>query len=188
MSDLTITNAGVAVSANSAGSSISTGRRKIIRVTPTLSTDAYATGDVLFNGTEIPNAVKEDGGCSRLIAMYTFNKTANACKYEILFTENAVTLGTINATANISDDDIIAAKPTGFLFLDESTGDTENFDNFQMARVTDYSTSDGTVHGLPPILLQASSGSTSCYVSGVIQSGTPTFVADDLELIFHIEY
>ena len=42
MSDLTITNAGVAVSANSAGSSISTGRRKIIRVTPTLDTSAYA--------------------------------------------------------------------------------------------------------------------------------------------------
>ena len=160
----------------------------IIRVTPELSTDAYGTGDVLFNGTEIPNAVAYRGGGSRLIAMYTFNKTANACKYEILFTENAVTLGTINATANISDADIITAKPTGFLFLDESTGDTENFDNFQMARVTDYSTSDGTVHGLPPILLQASPGSTSCFVSGVIQAGTPTFVADDLELIFHIEY
>ena len=188
MSDLTITNAGVAVSANSAGSSISTGRHKIIRVTPTLSTDAYATGDVLFNGTEIPNAVKEDGGCSRLIAMYTFNKTVNSCKYEILFTENTVTLGTINATANISDDDIIAAKPTGFLFLDEGTGDTDNFDNFQMARVTDYAPSDGTTHGLPPILLQASSGSTSCYVSAVIHAGTPTFVADDLELIFHIAY
>jgi hypothetical protein len=160
----------------------------IIRVTPTLSTDAYGTGDVLFNGTEIPNAVKNRGGVSKLIAMYTFNKTPNACKYEILFTENSVTLGTINATANISDDDIIAAKPTGFLFLDESLGDTENFDNFQMARVTDYSTSDGSPHALPPILLQASAGSTSCYVSGVIQSGTPTFAADDLELIFHIEY
>tara|TARA_Y100000361_G_C11113830_1_gene319187 strand:+ start:92 stop:613 length:522 start_codon:yes stop_codon:yes gene_type:complete len=162
--------------------------RRIVRVIPTLSTDAYATGDVLFNGTEIPNAVKEEGGCSKLIAMYTFNKTLNACKYEILFTENTVTLGTINATANISDADIATAKPTGFLFLDESLGDTENFDNFQMARVTDYSTSDGSPHGLPPVLLQASSGSTSCYVSAVIQSGTPTFDADDLELIFHIEY
>ena len=77
----------------------------------------------MFNGTEIQNAVKEDGGCSKLIAMYTFNKTPNACKYEILFTENAVTLGTINATANVSDDDIIAAKPTGFLFLDENADD-----------------------------------------------------------------
>ena len=30
---------------------------KVIRVTPTLSTDAYANGDVLFTTTEIPNAV-----------------------------------------------------------------------------------------------------------------------------------
>ena len=74
MSDLTITNAGVAVSANSAGSSISTGRRKIIRVTPTLDTSAYAVGDVLFNSVEIPNAVKEDGGCSKLTGMYILNQ------------------------------------------------------------------------------------------------------------------
>ena len=70
MSDLTITNAGVAVSANSAGSSISTGRRKIIRVTPTLSTSEYADGDVLFQMTEIPNAVKEDGGTSKMLGAY----------------------------------------------------------------------------------------------------------------------
>ena len=31
--------------------------RKIIRVTPTLDTNAYAQGDVLFTATEIPNAV-----------------------------------------------------------------------------------------------------------------------------------
>tara|TARA_R100001594_G_scaffold56971_2_gene90890 strand:+ start:1060 stop:1575 length:516 start_codon:yes stop_codon:yes gene_type:complete len=161
---------------------------KILRVTPTLSTDAYQAGDVLFNGTEIPNAVIGNGGCSKLVAMYTFCKIPHSCKFEILFTEKTVTLGTINATADISDADIITATPTGFLFLDEGTGDTENFDNFQMARVTDYSTSDGTTHGLPPIFLQAADDSTSVYVSAVIQSGTPTFTDGDLELIFHIEY
>ena len=39
-----------------------------------------------------------------------------------------------------------------------------------------------------PMLLQADEGSTSVYVSGVLRDGTPTFAADDIDLIFHIEY
>ena len=73
MSDLTITNAGVSVTPNSAGSSISTGKRRVIRVTPTLDTSAYSANDVLFNATAIPNAVKEDGGCSKLVGITIIN-------------------------------------------------------------------------------------------------------------------
>ena len=36
----------------------------IIRVSPTLSTDAYADNDVFFAATEIPAADRGDGGCS----------------------------------------------------------------------------------------------------------------------------
>ena len=36
---------------------------KIIRVSPTLSTDAYAEDDVLFTATEITDAVIGLGGC-----------------------------------------------------------------------------------------------------------------------------
>ena len=40
-----------------------------------------------------------------------------------------------------------------------------------------------------PILLQASSDSTSVYVSGVLNSGTPTFATSKLiQLVLHIEY
>ena len=40
-----------------------------------------------------------------------------------------------------------------------------------------------------PIVLQAEAGSTSVYVTGIITSGTtPTYAADDIQLIFHIEY
>ena len=106
MSDLTITNGGVAVSANSAGSSISTGRRKIIRVTPTLDTSAYAAGDVLFNSVAIPNAVREDGGCSKLLAVFLRQDPTTNVSMELIFTENAVTFGTVNATANAGDSTI----------------------------------------------------------------------------------
>ena len=44
--------------------------KRIIRVTPTVdSGTAYAAGDVLFNPTEIPRAVIEKGGCSKLIGV-----------------------------------------------------------------------------------------------------------------------
>jgi hypothetical protein len=40
-----------------------------------------------------------------------------------------------------------------------------------------------------PLLLQAASNSTSVYVVGILTgSATPTYAADDIDLIFHIEY
>ena len=41
----------------------------IIRITPTISATAYDAGDVLFLTTEIPNAVSNRGGVSKLISV-----------------------------------------------------------------------------------------------------------------------
>ena len=43
------------------------------------------------------------------------------------------------------------------------------------------------VQNSPIGLLQAEDDSTSVYVHAIIGAGTPTFAADDLDLIFHIE-
>ena len=59
----------------------------IIRVTPTLDTSAYAQGDVLFTATAIPNAVKGDGGCSMLVAMYVLNQETTEIDIEFIFSE-----------------------------------------------------------------------------------------------------
>ena len=92
MSELTITHSGNSVLANSAGSSISTGRRKIIRVTPTLdNTGAYADGDVLFQMTEIPNAVKEDGGTSKMLGAYVIDKDQDTFGVDLMFFEKNTT-------------------------------------------------------------------------------------------------
>ena len=49
--------------------------RKIIRVTPTLDNgNAYAVGDVAFVATEIPNAVLEKGGCSKIVNAYLMDQ------------------------------------------------------------------------------------------------------------------
>jgi hypothetical protein len=186
MSDLTITNAGVSVAANSAGSSISTGRRKVIRLTPVLATSAYADGDVLFNAIEIPNAVKEIGYEQDGLSMYIYSQIGSTIDATFIFSENSLTLGTQKATANAGDSTFEAANLTGMIFLDGSAAQTTHIDNSRFF-ASCYSTSNAGVSNEPQ-LLQAASNSTSAYVSAIITAGTPTFQADSVDLILHIEY
>lgn len=188
MSDLTITNAGVSVTPNSAGSSISTGKRKIIRVTPTLDTNAYAQGDVLFVATEIANAVKEEGGCSKLVGGYIFDKTDGSDDITFVFTEGNTALGTINATANISDADLLANNLCGITKLDADQAtsaafiDASKIHQMLPASITGENTQD-------LLLLQAANGSTSVFVQGILTSSTtPTYADGDIQLILHIEH
>jgi len=186
MSDLTITNAGIAVANKSAGSSVSTGRRKIIRVTPTISTDAYAQGDVLFTATAIPNAVKEIGGCSKLVDFYVIDEAAQDFDVDFYFSENYTEeLGTINATADISDADLAALNLNGVMHMDLSAARTAQLDNAQVIKVLSLSASQEAGY---PMLIQAASDTTSVYIQGIVRAGTPTFAASDITLIFHIEY
>ena len=157
----------------------------IIRVTPTLDTSAYAQGDVLFTATAIPNAVKGDGGCSMLVAMYVLNQETTEIDIEFIFSEGSTALGTINATANISDANLEALNISGALKLDGGESKTAELDNATIYNVYN----NASIEHSKPMLLQAAAGSTSVYVQGVLTgSATPTYAADDIDLIFHIQY
>ena len=175
------------------GAIIQGNKRRIIRVTPSLDTSAYGAGDVLFNSVEIPNAVAHSGGCSKLTSMFILNQNLTDVNIDFIFSENSMTLGDQNETANISDPSIEAANVIGFLHLDAGSATTSVLDNSEIKRVTDAGSADAdnaNSHAQPatPILLQAAEGSTSVYVGALIVSGTPTLAADDIDLIFHIEY
>ena len=86
---------------------------RVIRVTPTLDTSAYAPGDVLFNSVEIPEAVLGNAGCSKLLNMYIVNQNTDTIDVNFFFSENSMTLGTINTTADISDADLLANNICG---------------------------------------------------------------------------
>ena len=161
---------------------------KIIRVTPTVSTDAYAVNDVFFTATEIPNAVIGNGGCSRLLGMYAIDQSSQDFDATFVFSEGNTALGTINATADISDSDIEGLNVTGLAKLDQDqSGTFSAIDNSRIHQVMPSTVTDENSN--PVQLLQAADDSTSVYVSGLIVNGTPTFAAaDDLDLIFHIEY
>lgn len=162
-------------------------KKEIIRVTPTLDTNAYAQGDVLFTATEIPNAVLGNGGCSILVAMYVLDLSDNSDDVVMVFTEGNTALGTINATANISDADILANNVIGTMMLDSSEADTaSNIDTSKIHQVMGAGAGGESAHHT--MLLQAAAGSTSVYVQGIITSATtPTFANGDIQLIFHIE-
>ena len=156
----------------------------VIRVTPTLSTDAYSTGDVLFNSVEIPNAVYGNGGCSKLVNMFVVNQNTTVIDINFFFSENSMTLGTINTTANIADADVEAGKILGTMKLDGDQTQTGGLDNAHVSMVMD---AGGAGESGNPLLLQAAANSTSVYVAGIITVGTPTLAADDIDLIFHIQ-
>ena len=161
---------------------------EIIRVTPTLSTDAYAVGDVLFHSLEIPNAVRESGGCSKLVAMYIVNQDTTDVDIDFIFSENSAVFGTINATANLDDDVLQAANITGFLTLDAGESSTSQLDNSEIKRVGVTDAGGNSTLVTSPILIQAAPNSKSVYVVGILTgSNTPTYAADDIDLVFHIE-
>lgn len=160
---------------------------QIIRVTPTLDTNAYAQGDVLFVATEIPNAVIGLGGCSKLVGGYIFDKSDGGDNISFIFTEGNTALGTINATANISDADLLANNICGFTKMDTAQATSgQHIDASKIHQMLPPSLTGENTQDL--LLLQAANNSTSVYVQGILTSSTtPTFADGDIQLILHIE-
>jgi hypothetical protein len=166
---------------------LSRSSKRIIRVVPTLSTDAYAVDDVLFTGVEIPRAVIGLGGCSQLTHMFVVDRADQGdIDIEFYFSEKNTAFGTQNATADISAANIKAIGFNGWALLDGASATTgNNVDNATFHKVMN---AGGAAESLSPItFLQAEVGSTSVYCHAIIRTGTPTFAADSLDLIFNIE-
>ena len=194
MSDLTITNAGVTVTPKSAGSSLSTGKYSIVRVTPTISGTAYADGDVLFLTTEIPNAVRGEGGYSKLVAVtiidqHTVLEDANA-DFDLVFMGaqknliGAISPGSSGGVA-ISDANLEAANILGGFEVDSD----DNIVKLGTSNIVHVGSSTGNAasHGLP-MMLKAESGSTSVYFAGIARAALNFDTTDDLDFVFHIEH
>tara|TARA_Y100001963_G_scaffold153911_1_gene241623 strand:- start:58 stop:564 length:507 start_codon:yes stop_codon:yes gene_type:complete len=159
---------------------------EIIRVTPTLdTTGAYTDEDVYFTATEIPNAVLGKGGCSKIIAAYILNQDRDTLKFQAIYTQANTAIGTIHATADISDANLEAIGFCGAHYFDNTVSTISALDNVKITQGMALS-AQGEVPA--PILIQAEPDSTSVYVSGVLDGSTPTHAAaDDLDLILHIE-
>lgn len=163
----------------------------VVRVTPTLSTDTYASGDVLFVATRIPNAVKNRGGVSKLSAMFILDSSDNSDSENDIFfifqEKEGTAAGSINAAANISSADLVNNKVLGHAMMNAAhSGTAGSIVNSRLFYA--FPASGDGESSTPNLMLKADEGSTDVYVWAYLSGGTPTYAADSLELIFHIEY
>ena len=160
---------------------------KVITVTPTIvpgSPTAFGAGDVFFAPVEIPNAVKGQGGCSKLIGIGIIDQADQSLDLTFVFMQVSTALGTVNGVVDIADGDLETAAVQGIVTVDFSTVQVD-----LVASKVAYFAGGAATAGINqlPILLQAASGTTSLYVSA-ITNGTPTMAAaDDVDLLFHIQ-
>ena len=154
--------------------------KTIIDVTPTLSTNAYADGDALFNYQEIPYAVIGKGGCSKLINLTVTSKKASWTSMEVILQSNAQSLESANDPMNITAAEGAAAGFLGWVDM-PSAGALDMGDSIFGNPVP------AVAKPKLPFLLQAAADSTSVYFSAII-GGTVTFAASDLTFRFHIKY
>tara|TARA_R110000824_G_scaffold148841_2_gene318786 strand:- start:87 stop:590 length:504 start_codon:yes stop_codon:yes gene_type:complete len=158
---------------------------KVIRVTPVLSTDAYAAGDVAFVAIEIPSAVIGLGGCSKIVNCFIMDQDRDTYDLNLVFSEGNTALGTINATADITDANMEAI---GFCGMTLFASDAAANGHIDQVRIMKQQSLSGASESVEPMLIQAAKDSTSVYVSGIISDGTPTFAAaDDIDIILHLE-
>ena len=158
----------------------------VIYVTPTVVAGTTAVDDVMFNATEIPNVVASRGGLSKLIGIGMIDQDAEKHDMDLVFMQNQYNLGTADAGADISDDNLMAAKILGVIDCDWSTSQV----NLASVSGLNYFANQNranTVQQLP-MLLKAEEGSTSVYFSALAREEMAFEATDDLTFVFHIEY
>lgn len=166
----------------------------VVRVKVNNDDEAYAAGDVFFVNTEFSLPARS----AKLVGGYiqdTERKLESADLNIYFFAKNEADLGTINATANISDANFQANQCQGVIRLEGTQNEATNVDNLSFLALTEVTqTSDPTSAGISVIL--HSQGPTSdgvsypMYVGGIITQGTPNYTAKKgvIELILHFEH
>lgn len=138
----------------------------VVTVTPTLDTNAYTAGDLLFDSTEIANAVRANGGCAILQSVTIVDKDDQKLAMTLLFADAGTDFGTANSAPD--PDDTEAATVLGHVAI--ATGDYVDLGGASVA----------CVRGIG-LLLKAGAATTSLYVAA-ITGGTPTHTASGLVL------
>lgn len=140
--------------------------------TPVLDTNIYADNDVMFNSIEITNAFFAKGRSLELVSVQGHDTDDQGVDFDIVFSQAALTLGTINAAVSVTDADLQTAGVLGFMSILGASGHYCDLINGQLisARLSE------------PLILEAGANSRSLFVSGIIRSGTPTFTASGVKL------
>ena len=150
-------------------------RDTIITITPTLDTNAYADEDILFEETELANAVFQ-GGTSTLQSITVIDDDDNGAAFDIYILDQDTDVGNANAAEGLSD----AKLDNVLTIVSIVAGDYTDLANGQIA-VKSFGDS-GTGVKLAP----SSSTATSLYAFGIEQEAA-TYSADGLTIKLGIQ-
>lgn len=141
----------------------------VVSVIPVLDTSQYASGDLLFDSTEIANAVRVNGGTNYLISITIIDKADQKAAFTLVFANALTDFGTLNSAPD--PDDTEAATVIGWVAIE----------------TTDYLDLGSAAVGCKrqiALELEAAPATKSLYVAAVNGTGTPTYGASDLEFKF----
>ena len=137
----------------------------VVTVTPTCDTSAYASGDLIFDSTEVAAAVRANGGHCVLHSVVVHDKADQGVAMTLVLLNANTDMGTLNSAPD--PDDTEAGTIIGWIPVATS-------DYF------DVGASDVACIRNIGLGLKAGAATTSIWIAGVNGTGTPTFGASDL--------
>lgn len=137
----------------------------VVTVTPTLDTNAYASGDLLFDSVEIPAAVRANGYTAILGSITILDKADQGVAMTLLLANAATDFGAANAAPD--PDDTEAGTVIGWVPI--ATTDYVDLGASKVACIRQLG-----------LVLKAGAATTSLYLAGINGTGTPTYAAGDL--------
>lgn len=137
----------------------------VVTVTPTLDTNAYASGDLLFDSTEVASAVRANGSHAILQSVTVIDKADQKVAFTLLFANAAADFGTLNSAPDPDDTEV--ATVIGHVSV--AAGDYIDLGGAAVACVRNLG-----------LVLKAGAATTSLFIAGVNGTGTPTYAASDL--------
>jgi hypothetical protein len=142
-----------------------------IRIVPTvLNADAYDSGDVLFDFTEITDAIDQAGGAGMIDKIVIYDKGDQAAAAWVLYLSPAVTaLGVLDSAPNISDANAIgAAAGEGIETFDVASTDFKDAGGIKVATLRDLKWTK-----------KAATDSRKLFLAATV-TGTPTQATGDI--------
>jgi hypothetical protein len=145
------------------------GDTKIVEVTASLDTSAYADGDVLAATQALTEAMRENGGHGLLHSVAVLDKDDQGVAMDIVILKTNVSIGTENSAVSITDSD--AEEILGIVSV--GTGDYVDLVASQHATITGI--------GLGVV---ADASADDLYFALITRGGTPTHTASGIVLQF----
>lgn len=147
---------------------VRTGVVELISVTLTLDTSAYANGDLIADAQAITGAVRISGGSGELVSLMVIDEDDQKAAIDIYVTQVNTTWGSENSAPSLSD----AGGRSIQAVIPIATGDYKDLGGVSVANIKNI----GAV--------VKASGSADLYVAVVNGSGTPTYTASGVRLVF----